>query len=78
MDKNAILKAICDPTLVRRAATALKADPGPLDMVRVDTDDTLGYLAAYTGGAGAAKIPTLPYPISAPLIWGMQWQRHRR
>ena len=41
MDKNAILKAICDPTLVRRAATALKADPGPLDMVRVDTDDTL-------------------------------------
>ena len=55
MDKNAILKAICDPTLVRRAATALKADPGPLEMVRVDTDDTLGYLATccvYRGRRG--------------------------
>lgn len=55
MDKNAILKAIGNPELVRRAATVLKADPGPLGIVHVDTDDTLGYLATccvYRGRRG--------------------------
>ena len=48
MDKNAILKAIGNPELVRRAATVLKADPGPLGIVHVDTDDTLGYLRCHS------------------------------
>ena len=33
MDRETIIKAISDPTLVRRAFAAIREDPGPLKLV---------------------------------------------
>lgn len=43
MDKKAIVEAISNPDLVRRAITVLSSDPGPLEMVEEGATKEMAY-----------------------------------
>lgn len=47
MDKKAIVAAISDPVLVRRAFTALRSDPGPLESASEGTAMHMGQEMTY-------------------------------
>lgn len=47
MEKESILKAISDPTLVRRVFSLLWLDPGPLELVSEGTAQALGREITY-------------------------------
>lgn len=47
MDREATIRAISDPTLVRRAFTAIREDPGELALVLSDEETLLGYDVTY-------------------------------
>ena len=55
MDRETIIKAISDPTLVRRAFAAIREDPGPLKLMLSEGESLLGYDVSYryyTSGFG--------------------------
>ena len=47
MDRETIIKAISDPTLVRRAFAAIREDPGPLKLMLSEGESLLGYDVSY-------------------------------
>ena len=47
MDRETIIKAISDPTLVRRAFAAIREDPGPLKLMLSERESLLGYDVSY-------------------------------